>query len=158
TVRGKFALIYETWSKVKTSEGYRLCRTFFAGNDRILACVRNPYWCDRVPLISTSVNKLTDAIKGVSELAAVADLHYWANDSVNEAADSAAFGMMPIIMTDPEKNPKIASMVLNLAAIWQTNPNDTRFAEFPQLWKHGFEMISNLTQLIFQTLSVNPSQ
>ena len=29
-------------------------------------------------------------------------------------------------------------MILSMAAIWETNPADTQFAEFPQLWKGRF--------------------
>jgi hypothetical protein len=64
---------------------------------------------------------------------------------------------MPIVMTDPTKNPRVGSMVLNLAAIWETNPNDTKFAEFPQLWKDGFALVSQLKTSIFQSLSVSPA-
>lgn len=156
--RGKWALVYETWSKVEVEEGeWRICRTFFAGQDKILSSKRNPLWSDKLPVISAPVEKIQGSFKGVSKVAAVADLQYLANDSINEAADSAAFAMMPIIMTDPEKNPKIGSMVLNLAAVWETSPNDTKFAQFPELWKQGLEMVSSIKSEILQSLSVNPA-
>jgi hypothetical protein len=65
---------------------------------------------------------------------------------------------MPIIMTDPEKNPKLGSMILSLAAVWETSPNDTKFAQFPPLWKDGMEIVATAQSMIFQTLSVNPAQ
>jgi hypothetical protein len=65
---------------------------------------------------------------------------------------------MPIIMTDPEKNPRVGSLVLSLAAIWETSPKDTQFAQFPQLWKDAFEIVAAARAQIFQTLSVNPAQ
>ena len=158
TGSGKHALVYETWSNVKTTEGMRLCRTYFGGQDKVLSCVRNPFWSDKLPLISVPLERVQGSVKGVSRVQSVADLQYLANDTVNESADSMAYGLMPIIMTDPEKNPKIGTMVLSLAAVWETNPADTRFAEFPKLWKDGFEIIASIQQQIFQTLSVNPSQ
>jgi hypothetical protein len=71
--------------------------------------------------------------------------------------DSAAYSLLPIVMTDPEKNPRVGSMVMNLAAIWETNPNDTKFVTFPQLWKDAFEIVSGAKNEIFQALSVNPA-
>jgi hypothetical protein len=64
---------------------------------------------------------------------------------------------MPIVMTDPLKNPRIGSMILSMAAIWETNPNDTKFAQFPALWKDGLEIVSSCKNQIFQSLSVNPA-
>ena len=60
-------------------------------------------------------------------------------------------------MTDPEKNPRVGSMVLNVAAIWETNPNDTKFAQFPPLWKDAFAIVQSAKDQIFQTLGVNPA-
>ena len=155
--RGKFALVYETWSMVKTKDGKRLCRTYFGGADKVLSCMRNPNWNDRLPVISGPVNKVQGSFKGKSLVAPVADMQYFANDMINEAADSSAYAMLPIIMTDPEKNPRVGSMVMSLAAVWLTNPNDTKFAQFPQLWKDGIEIVGQVKQEIFQALSVNPA-
>jgi hypothetical protein len=155
--RGKFALIYETWSMVETPEGDRLCRTYFGGGDKVLSCVRNPLWCDRLPIISCPVKKVQGSFKGRSPTANVIHLQYYANDILNEGADSSMYAMLPIIMTDPEKNPRVSSMVLNLAAVWQTSPNDTQFAKFPDLWKDALELVNSLQGMVFQTLSVNPS-
>ena len=156
--RGTYLLCYETWSNIKLDKDTtRLCRTFFGGEDTILGCKRNPLWADTCPLISEPMEKVQGAFKGVSKVKAVADMAYFANDTINEAADSSAYSMMPIIMTDPEKNPKIGSMILNMAAIWQTNPNDTQFAKFPELWKSGFEVVGAIEAKMAQMLSVNPS-
>jgi hypothetical protein len=76
---------------------------------------------------------------------------------VNEAADSGHFSLLPIIMTDPAKNPKVGSLVLAPAAIWETSPNDTQFAKFPDMWKDGVERVMEIRAQIFQTLSVNPA-
>ena len=155
--RGKWALIYETWSLVKTPDGKRLCRTFFGGPKKVLSCHRNPLWCDRLPLISAPVSKIQGSFKGQSQIKPVADLQYYANDIMNEAADSSSYAMLPIIMTDPEKNPKVGSMVLSLAAVWETSPKDTQFAQFPPLWKDGLEIVAAVKNEIMQTLSVNPA-
>ena len=103
--RGKYALVYETWSMVKTPEGHRLCQTYFGGADKVLSCMRNPNWSDRIPIISEPVKKVQGSFKGIPPVASVADLQYFANDMINEAADSASFSMLPIMMTDPEEKP-----------------------------------------------------
>jgi hypothetical protein len=156
---GKTLVFYEIWKKLKVDDKRRLVRAYYAGGDgeKVFSLRRNPYWCDKCPLLSAPLKKIAGAFKGVSEVKAVADLQYAANDTINEALDSADYAMMPIIMTDPVKNPRVGSMVLNLAAIWETNPNDTKFAQFPQLWKDGLQIVAGLKNEIFQILSVSPA-
>lgn len=156
--RGKYALVYRTWTMLTISGERRLCLCYFGGEDKILSAKRNPYWCDRIDIISAPVEKVEGSFKGQSKVKPVADLQYQANDAVNEGMDSAAYALMPIIMTDPEKNPNVARMVLSLAAVWETSPNDTQFAKFPPLWKDALEIVSTTQAMIFQTLAVNPAQ
>ena len=159
--RGKFVVAFETWSLVKAKgwdEG-RLCRTYFVKPRVTASCKRNPLWCDLLPVVSVPADKVQGSFKGISRIAAgVKDIQYYANDIINEAADSSAFSMMPIIMTNPEKNPRIGSMILSLAAIWQTSPQDTSFAKFPEMWRDGLEIVNQAKNQIFQSLSVNPAQ
>jgi hypothetical protein len=153
----KLAVGYETWTML-TIKGKRvLCRAYYGGSKRILGCKRNPYWCDRLPIFSVPVEKVQGSFKGKSKVADVADLQYFANDTMNEAADSAAYALMPIIMTDPNKNPRVGSMILSMAAVWETSPNDTQFAKFPELWKSGLEIVGAAKNEIFETLGVNPA-
>jgi hypothetical protein len=153
----KFALIYETWAYLTVDDERRIYKIFFGGESKHLGCKRNPFWSDRVPVFSAPIDKVQGSFKGIAPVKACADMQYAANDAVNEGMDSAAYSMLPIIMTDPQKNPRIGSMVLNLAAIWETNPNDTQFAKFPELWKSAFEMVNSCRTEIFQTLSVTPA-
>jgi hypothetical protein len=151
--------LYETWTRLKIKDERRLCRIYYAGGDkeRVLSVKRNPYWNDKCPVLSAPVSKISNVFKGQSQIKPVADLQYAANDTVNEAMDSAAYALMPIVMTDPAKNPRVGSMVLNLAAIWETNPNDTKFAQFPALWKDGLTIVAALKNEIFQELSISPA-
>lgn len=153
----KYALVYQTWSNIKVKGKRRLCLSFYGGEDIVLGCRRNPLWSDKVPVLSAPVAKSAGSFKGISKVQAVAPIQYFANDAVNEAADSAAYALMPIVMTDPAKNPRVGSMVLSLAAVWETSPQDTQFAEFPQLWQHGFEMVAAAKAEVAQTLSVSPA-
>jgi hypothetical protein len=153
----KHCLVYETWTELKIGEERRLCRVYFGGEKHVLGVKRNPYWSDKCPLFSVPVEKIQGSAKGQSKIAPTKETQYYANDVINEAADSSMYSMMPIVMTDPEKNPRIGSMVLSLAAVWETSPNDTQFAKFPDLWKSGFEIVAACKAQIMQTLSVSPA-
>lgn len=162
--RGTFALVYEVWAKLAyklpgdEKAKKRIYKMFFGGPEIFLSCKRNPWWSDKLPIISTPVEKVVGSFKGKSKISAgVADLQILANDAVNEGMDSAAYALLPIVMTDPERNPKIGSMIMSLAAIWETSPDDTKFAQFPQLWKEAFEIIAAAKAEINQTLSVSPA-
>ena len=153
----KHALVYETWTELTIDGERRLCRIYFGGDDKPPCAKRNPYWSDKCPLFSVPVEKIQGVFKGRSKIAPCDKTQYYANDMINEAADSSMYSMMPIVMTDPEKNPRIGSMVLSLAAVWETSPNDTQFAKFPDLWKSGFEIVAACKAQIMQTLSVSPA-
>jgi len=151
------AFAYETWAKLKVEDERRICRAYFGGDPPLLGCKLNPYWCDKIPLLSSPVEKVEGSFKGLSKVKFVETMQYAANDAVNEGMDSAAYALLPIIMTDPEKNPRVGSMVLNVAAVWETSPKDTQFAQFPQLWKEAFSIVGACKDQIFQTMGVNPA-
>src|SRR5262249_27578610 len=155
--RKKDALVYRTWTMLKVKGEERLCEAYYGGKERILGCRLNPLWCDRMPLLSVPEEKVANVFKGRSKVAAVADLQYAANDAINEAWDSAAYALMPVVMTDPEKNPRTGSMILSMSAIWETSPKDTQVVQFPQLWQHGFEMVNACKNEVSQTLNVSPA-
>lgn len=151
------AVVYETWTQLSVGNHRLLCRVYFGGGDLILSARRNPYWSDRCPIFTTAVEKVEGCIKGVSQVKPCGSMQYAANDACNEAMDSAAYALLPIILTDPAKNPRIGSMVLNMAAIWEVDPASTQFAKFPDIWKSGFEIIAAHKNEIFQTLSASPA-
>jgi hypothetical protein len=156
--RGAFFQGYETWRLMDTDEGQRLTKSLYGGYDLVLSCRRNPMWNDRCQLISCPIEKVTGVFKGQSPIeGGVASLQYHANDIANQAADSATYSMLPIVMSDPAKNPRTSTMLLNLAAIWECDPNSTRFAEFPKLWQDGLNIIQADTAMIFQSMGVNPA-
>ena len=153
--KGMVCLGYETWKVLEIDDQKRLCRILYGGDKVLLSCRFNPYWSDRCPLISVPVKKVAGVVKGISQVEPCCKVQYAANDAVNEGMDSATYALLPIIMTDPLKNPKTNTMILDLAAVWETSPNDTKFASFPELWKGAFEIVGSCTSIIFQTLSVN---
>jgi hypothetical protein len=155
--KGKFALVYEAWGHLKVEGEERLCRAYFGGESQVLGAKLNPYWCDEVPILSVPVRKLAGVSKGVAPISKVIDMQVFANDTINEGADTAHFAAMPITMTDPDKNPKVGTMIMGLGAVWETSPNDTKFAQFPDLWKSAQERAEAIKVQIFQTLGVNPS-
>lgn len=153
----KHALVYETWTNLTIGNERRLCRVYYGSEKIILSAKRNPYWSDKLPLFSCPVEKVQGVFKGNSKIVPCEQTQIWANDVVNQAADSSMFSMMPIVMTDPERNPRIGSMVLSLAAVWECDPNSTTFAKFPELWRSGIEIVSACKQQIMQSLSVSPA-
>lgn len=158
--RGKVAVVYETWKMLKVSpwNEARLCRLYQVSADVTLGVVRNPFWNDRCPLIGGPLKKMAGTFKSRPAVnAGVSDLQILANDTINEAADTAHFSAMPIVMTDPLKNPRVDTMSLGLAAVWETSPQDTSIVEFPELWRSGMERALAVKDQIFQSLGVNPS-
>ena len=153
----KHALVYETFCMLDIKDESLLCQSFYGGDQRILGARRNPLWCDKVPLLSCPVEKVGGLFKGRSKVADCADLQYAANDAINEAWDSAGYSLLPIVMTDPEKNPRTGSMIMSMAAVWETSPKDTQVMNFPALWKDGFQMVNECKQEVSQTLSVSPA-
>jgi hypothetical protein len=53
----KFFQAYETWTNVKVGGDWRMVRAYYGGDDQLLGCKLNPYWCDECPLISAPVEK-----------------------------------------------------------------------------------------------------
>lgn len=154
--RGRVFQIYETYKVLPTDEGSRLCSTLYGGHEIVLSAKRIKFWNDRCPLLSAPQAKVAGSFKGSSPIAKGIDsLQYHANQVAQQAADSATYSMLPIIMTDPAKNPRTATMILNLAAIWEVDPNSTKFAEFPKLWQDGIQLIQADTAAIFQAFGVN---
>lgn len=150
-------VVFEVWKKFKIKGKLRWCRAFFGGEDVILGMTVNPFWNDRCPIISRARNKIDGSFWGKSPVDAVEQLQYMANDWINMAQDSGQYSLLPIVMTDPEKNPNYASMVMSLAAVWQTNPNDTKFVEFPQLWKDAIQFVAEARSQIVQAFGLNPA-
>lgn len=153
----KIAMVWQVWTKLKIRGEYRRMVTHYGGQDLILGCKRNPYWCDRVPVITQAVEKNPDSIWGASQVYPVVKIQYQANDVTNMGFDSAQYALLPIVMTDPEKNPRAGSMILAMASVWLVDPNSTKFASFPALWKDAFQMVAQCKDQIFQSLGVNPA-
>lgn len=156
---GKKAVVYEVWKTMK-APGFdrpQLCRIYQAGADVTLSFRKSPFWNGRCPVITAPVSKVAGAIKGVAPVMPVGDLQVFANDTINEGADTAHFSAMPIVMTDPLSNPRVDTMVLSLGAMWDCDPNKTKIVEFPDLWRSALERAEAIKIQIFQTLGVNPA-
>lgn len=162
--KGNVAIVYNTWTKLalKNGEGEterRIVRIYYASSaeDTVVSCKLNPFWCDKVPILSAAECNIEGSFKGKAKVTYVESMQYAANDAINEGMDSAAYALLPIIMTDPTRNPRTGTMVLNVAAIWETDPQHTQFAQFPQLWKEAFQIVNASKDQIFQTLGINPA-
>jgi hypothetical protein len=157
--RGNFLICYEVWKKFEVEDDeWRWCRLFMRGFDKpLLGFAVNPNWNDRCPVLSMPRTKIANSFWGKSPVDAVEQLQYSANDAANMAWDSAQYSLLPIVMTDPEKNPNKSTMMLGLAAVWMTNPRDTQILSFPQLWKEALQIITANKSQIMESFGLNPA-
>lgn len=150
-------VVFEVWQRMNIKGKVRWIRAFFGGEKLCLGATINPNWNDRCSIISRPRVRLTGDAWSKSPVDAVEQMQYMANDWINMAQDSGQYSLLPIVMTDPEKNPNYASMIMSLAAVWQTNPNDTKFVEFPQLWKDALQFVEAAKSQIMQSFGLNPA-
>jgi hypothetical protein len=161
--KGGHALVWETWAMLPLSKdgGYaekgepRLCRFYLGASTTVIGCKRNPYWNDLCPLLSAPVQKIAGVFKGEPLVAPIASMQYEANDAANKGADSATYSMLPIVAKDPEAGN--GPFILNMAAIWEVDPNKVKFMEFPKLWQDAMAQVAAYKQEILQALSVSPA-
>ena len=88
----QYALVYKTWVKFDD----KLYLVYFGGDKSILSCKRNPYWCDKIDIISCPVEKVGGVFKGKSQVGPCQEMQYAANDAANMGMDSAAYSLIPI--------------------------------------------------------------
>lgn len=153
----KTALVYMIWTKLKIGGKRRRCMAYLAGPDLILSCKRNPYWNDRIPVISQAALKVNGSFWGKSRVATVEKAQYAANDAFNMGQDSIKYSLMPITIVDPEKFQKASSVILTMGAIWLGNPEGIKIVEFPSQWDKAERVVQECRSQIMQSLSVNPS-
>ena len=153
----KHLLLYQVWCDLKI-EGEWTPSYFLAfGPDDFLTVKKNPFWGQRCPVISAPVKKVAGSFWGVSPVKCVEQLQYQVNDAINMGMDAAQFALAPIVMTNPEKNPRVGSMVLEMAAVWQTSPQDTQILEFPKLWQDTFSIVAGVKAQIHESFGLNPA-
>lgn len=151
----KFALIYMAFAKLKLEGEKKPAIIYIGGPDNVLGIIANPYWNQKIPVISEPVDKVAGSFWGRSKVKTVAPLQYELNDITNLSMDSAMYSLMPIVMTDPLKNPQYSSMVMAMAAVWSTSPNDTKILEFPALYQHGLTIKNAIKGQIMESMEVN---
>lgn len=154
----KYALIYEAHALLdfgdrdgKKSMGY----IYYAGPKAIVGIVKAPQWGGKRPLISAPVERVQGSFMGRSKIDPVKYLQWNLCDVWNMGQDSATYSLLPVIMTDPLKNPNYASMVYGLAAIWSVDPNSTKPLEMPALYTHALTICAQLKQQIQESMDVN---
>ena len=149
----KYALIYEATVRVEFEKGKKsLAYVYFTDGEEIIGIIKAPQWGQKRPTISVPVDRISGSSYGISKIEAVKWLQWNLNDFWNMGQDSAMYSLLPIVMTDPEKNPNYASMVFGLAAVWSASPESTKFAEFPQLWKDSMGLCASIKQQIQESL------
>jgi hypothetical protein len=161
--RGPHALMFETWLMVPLGPGgnfskkgkRRLCRLWWNLDREPEGLKRNPNWNDRCPLLSAAVEKVAGVFKGQSLIEPLAPIQYEANDAANERADVDHYSAMPMVRRSPGQGN--TPIILNLGAIIDAEPGGIEFLQFPDLSQRAKARILDAMQIIFQSLSVNPS-
>lgn len=153
----KYALIYEAHVRLKFEKDKpkSLAYIYYSGENEVIGIIKAPQWGQKRPVISAPVDRIAGSFNGVSKIEAVKWMQWNLNDFWNMGQDSATYALLPIVMTDPEKNPNYAMMVFGLAAVWPVDPNSTKFSSFPQLWKDSVGMCQSIKAQIWESLDVN---
>jgi len=152
----KYALIYEVHTNLDLGNGYEEpAYIYYAGPNEILGIIRNPFWGGKRPILSAPIERIQGSAYGVSKIEPVKYLQWNLNDYFNMGQDSAQYALLPIVMTDPLAQPNYQSMVMGLAAVWLANPNSTKFATFPPLWKDAMQLCAGIKQQIQESMDVN---
>lgn len=153
----KYALIYWAQVYLEFEEGKKsLADVYFAGENEVIGIVKAPQWGQKRSILSAPVERIAGSFNGVSRIEPVKRLQWALNDFWNMGQDSAMYSLLPVIMTDPAKNPNYAMMVMGLAAVWPVDPNSTKFQTFPQLWKDAAQYCEVIKQQIHESMDVNP--
>lgn len=151
----KFTLVYMAFTKLKLGGKKVPAIIYFGGSNNVLGVIKNPYWSQKIPVISEPVNRVAGSAWGKSMVSPVSALQYQLNDISNMGQDSAMYTLMPIVMTDPLKNPQYSSMVMAMAAVWSTSPADTKILDFPPLYQHALTIRNSIKSQIMETMEVN---
>jgi hypothetical protein len=155
----KFALVYEAYLDLDLGgDDPEPARVWYRHDGSVLSCMENPLWCKRLPLLAAAVDKLNGVARGSSPVKAVRTLQWQANDMQNIGQDAAMYATLPIIMTDPEKNPQYQSLVLSMAAIWPVDPKSTQTLTFPTIYQHAFAIVEGLKAQVRESMQVNEYQ
>ncbi len=153
----KHALIYKIWTRLKLGKKRRMCLVYMAGDKTILSCKRNPYWCDKIDIISVPALKVAGSFWGKSRVIPVAKSQYAANDMINMGQDSAQYSLCPITFSNPASNPRVGTMVLAMGAMWECDPAQVAFQKFPSLWQDAASIVEMHRTQIMQSLGTNPA-
>ncbi len=153
----KTALVYMIWTRLKLGKKRRWCMAYVAGEDNILSCKRNPYWSDRVPVITQAALKVNGSIWGKSRVELVERCQYGANDAFNMGQDSIKYSLMPVVVVDPEKFNNAGSVVITMGSMWLGDPAAVKIIEFPNRWPDAERVVEVCRSQIMQSLSINPA-
>lgn len=128
---------------------------YFAGESDIVGIIKAPWWGGKRPILSAPIERIKGSFRGVSKIEPVKFMQWQLVDFWNMGQDSGMYSMLPIVMTDPLSNPNYATMVYGLAAVWAADPNKTKFANFPMLWKDAANVVDNMKRQIWESMDVN---
>lgn len=152
----KTALVYMIWTKLKIGGKRRRCVAYMVGGDNILSCKRNPYWSDRIPVITQAALKVNGSIWGKSRVQVVEKAQYAANDAFNMGQDSIRYCLMPVTRVDPEVF-NASSVVLTMGSMWLGPKDGVEILNFPNKWPDAERVVQECRNQIMQSLGTNPA-
>lgn len=151
----KNALVFMIWANIKIGGKRRRCMAYMSGPDSILSCRRNPYWSDRIPVLSQASLKVNGSFWGKSRVQVIEAVIYAANDAFNMGQDSIKYSLMPITCVDPEKFQRVSSVILEMGSIWLGPPDSMKIIEFPNRWPDAERVVAECRDQIMQSLGTN---
>lgn len=149
------ARVYEAHFKLTLDGEHREPAVVWYRHDGVpLGILANPYWCKRLPLISVPVKKQPGSFWGTPVIEPVRSLQWDINDVHNIGNDAAKYALNPVIMTDPQKNPQYQNLIMTMAAVWPTSPQDTQPLALPPVYQHAQQIIEFLKMQVRQSMNV----
>jgi len=152
----RYLLAYEAACMIDFDSGHKqLALVYYGGPKQILGIIKAPWWGGKRPLISAPLERVKGSFRGISKIEPVKFMQWQLTDFWNMGQDSAQYSLLPIVMTDPLKQPNYASMVIGLSAVWMADPNSTKPLAFPQLYKEALTIVDAMKRQIWESMDVN---
>lgn len=122
-----------------------------ANNRQVVRLVRNPYWFQVPPYLSSKYNgRPGDPFYGLSLSDKIRTQQGMMNDLANQTMDSLNFIVNPIAIIDPGLAGDLNSMKVMPGARWLGSPEGIQFSQFPDVSGSGFRGMQEIRAQIAQ--------
>lgn len=122
-----------------------------ANNKQVVRLIRNPFWFQTPPYLSSKYNSRPgDPFYGLSLADKLRTQQGMMNDLANQTMDSLNFIVNPIAIIDPGLAGDINSMKVMPGARWLGSPEGIQFSQFPDVSGSGFRGMQEIRGQIAQ--------